>query len=62
VPSGATGNSTFRFVASENNYKFNWDTTTTTTAPILTGKGCYTVLIYLNDQAAPRLTTPVQLK
>jgi VCBS repeat-containing protein len=64
LPSGATGNSSFRFVESSRSYKFNWDTTTTTTPPVLTGKGCYTVLIYLKDRGLsnPRRTTPVQLK
>jgi hypothetical protein len=31
----------------------------------VTGKGCYTVLIYLNDRpdlTTPRITAPVQLK
>jgi len=60
---GAAGGSNFRLVTG--GYQFNWDTTTTSTAPIVTGKGCYTVLIYLNDRpdlTNPRLTTPVQLK
>jgi hypothetical protein len=51
--------------AASGGYQFNWDTTTTTTAPTLTGKGCYTVLLYLDDRrdlSAPRLTSPVQLK
>jgi len=30
--------------------------------PLLTGAGCYTVLIYLDDQSAPRMTTAVQLR
>ena len=60
VPIGATGNSNFRVVSG--GYQFNWDTTTTMTQPVVTGKGCYTVLIYLADQSAPKLTTPVQLK
>ena len=60
---GAAGGSDFRLVSG--GYRFNWDTTTTSTAPIVTGKGCYTVLIYLNDRpdlTNPRITTPVQLK
>jgi hypothetical protein len=60
---GATGGSNFRLVSG--GYQFNWDTTTTSTVPIITGKGCYTVLIYLDerpDLTSPRLTTPVQLK
>jgi len=63
LPNGATGGSTFRIVLG--GYQFNWDTTTTTTAPTLMGKGCYTVLLYLSDRpdmSGPRLTTPVQLK
>jgi len=60
LPSGATGGSTFRLVS--DGYKFNWDTTTTTTQPVVTGKGCYTVLIYLNDGSAAKTTTAVQLK
>src|SRR6185369_12111748 len=59
LPVGATGNSSFRLVSG--GYQFNWDTTTTTTQPVVTGKGCYTLLIYLSDQSAPKLTTPVQL-
>ena len=62
LPSGATGNSSFRFVENSSSYKFNWDTSTTTTLPVLTSKGCYTVLMYLNDQSAARLTTAVQLR
>jgi hypothetical protein len=60
---GATGGSNFRLVTG--GYQFNWDTTTTSTLPIITGKGCYTVLIYLNDRpdlTNPRVTTAVQLK
>ena len=60
LPSGATGGSSLRIVSGE--FKFNWDTTTASTQPIVTGKGCYTVLIYLNDQSAPKKTTAVQLK
>ena len=60
LPDGATGNSSFRLVSQ--GYQFNWDTTTTTTLPVITGKGCYTVLIYLNDQSAAKTTTSVQLK
>ena len=60
---GAAGGSNFRLVTG--GYQFNWDTTTTSTLPTITGKGCYTVLIYLNDRpdlTNPRITTPVQLK
>jgi VCBS repeat-containing protein len=53
---GATGGSSFRLVSG--GYQFNWDTTTA----VPTGKGCYTILLTLNDQSAPRKTTPVQLK
>ena len=60
LPIGATGNSSFRLVSG--GYQFNWDTTTTMTQPVVTGKGCYTLLIYLADPTSPKLTTPVQLK
>jgi hypothetical protein len=51
---GATGNSSFRYVPP---FQFNWDTTTA----LSTGKGCYTVLITLSDQST-RKTNPVQLR
>jgi hypothetical protein len=54
-PIGATGNSSFRLVSP--GYQFNWDTGTAAA----TGKGCYTVLIYLNDQSTPKMTNAVQL-
>lgn len=57
---GATGGSNFRLVSG--GYQFNWDTTTASTAPIVTGKGCYTVLITLNDGSSPKKTNAVQLK
>jgi hypothetical protein len=60
---GATGGSNLRLVSG--GYQFNWDTSTTTTAPIVTGKGCYTVLFYLDerpDLTHPRLSTAIQLK
>jgi hypothetical protein len=63
LPNGATGSSSFRLVLS--GYQFNWDTTTTSTAPTITGKGCYTALLYLNDRpdlTNPRMTSAVQLK
>jgi hypothetical protein len=61
LPDGSTGKSTLRFISP--NFQFNWDTTSTSTSPIITGKGCYTVLIYLDDEPSkPRVTTPVQLK
>ncbi|HMJ87845.1 MAG TPA: hypothetical protein VK504_31935, partial [Vicinamibacterales bacterium] len=56
---GATGNSSFRYVPP---FQFNWDTSTASTAPIVTGKGCYTVLITLSDQSAARTTNGLQLK
>ena len=43
IPIGATGNSSLRAVSG--GFQFNWDTTTTTTNPIKTPKGCYTVLL-----------------
>jgi hypothetical protein len=61
LPDGSTGKSTLRFVSP--NFQFNWDTTSAGTNPTITGKGCYNVLIYLNDRPSePRMTTPVQLK
>ena len=57
---GATGGSNFRTVSG--GYQFNWDTTTASTAPIITGKGCYTVLITLNDGSNAKMTNAVQLK
>jgi hypothetical protein len=53
---GATGGSSFRLSAG--GYKFNWDSTTA----VPTGKGCYTLVITLNDGSAPKLTKAVQLK
>jgi hypothetical protein len=53
-PSGATGNSSFRYVPP---FQFNWDTTTASA----TGAGCYTVLISLSDQSV-RMTNGVQLR
>lgn len=64
APDGSTGNSSLRLTSTQT-FQFNWDTTTTQTSPTVTGRGCYTVLIYLDDRpdlANPRLTTPVQLK
>jgi hypothetical protein len=55
LPSGATGGSNLRLVSQ--GYQFNWDTTTAKT----TGTGCYTVLIYLDDQSNPKMTGAVQL-
>jgi hypothetical protein len=56
---GATGGSNFRYVPP---FQFNWDTTTASTAPTITGKGCYTVLITLSDGSKAKMTNPVQLK
>jgi hypothetical protein len=55
LPEGATGGSSFRLVSQ--GYQFNWDTTTAKA----TGKGCYTVLIYLDDQSNARMTSAVEL-
>jgi hypothetical protein len=44
---GATGGSNFRFV--NPNFQFNWATSTATA----TGKGCYTVVFQLKDDAGP---------
>ena len=57
---GATGGSNLRLVSGS--YQFNWDTTTASTAPIITGKGCYTVLITLSDGSVAKKTAAVQLK
>jgi hypothetical protein len=51
---GAKGNSRFRYASG---YQFNWDTTTVRG----TGAGCYTLLIYLSDGSAPKLTNVVQI-
>ncbi len=59
-PDGATGSSSFRLVS--DGYQFNWDTTTAKTPPVVTGKGCYTVLLFLDDQSPAKMTTSVQLK
>ena len=63
---GATGGSNFRYLPP---FRFNWDTTTASTAPVITGKGCYTVLITLGGVTGgvpwsmqPKLTNAVQLK
>ncbi len=61
-PNFSTGKSSLRFITTTQSFQFNWDTTSASTEPLLTGKGCYTVLIYLDDQSAARRTTPVQLK
>jgi hypothetical protein len=51
--SGATGNSSFRYVPP---FQFNWDTSTAKT----TGPGCYTVKITLNDGTV-HITNAVKL-
>jgi hypothetical protein len=53
---GATGGSNFRLVSG--GYQFNWDSTTAKT----TGKGCYTLLLTLNDGSVAKMTSAVQLK
>jgi hypothetical protein len=53
-PIGATGNSNFRYASG---FTFNWDTTTAGS----TGKGCYTVILSLDD-GSKRMTNAVQLK
>ena len=52
-PEGATGSSDFRFLTNSESFRLNWDTTDGTS-----GKGCYTVLIWLDDDPAlnPRMT------
>ena len=46
--SGATGGSTFRYASDQ--FIFNWDTTSA-------AKGCYTLVLELDDGSAPRATT-----
>jgi hypothetical protein len=53
---GATGGSDLRLVSG--GYQFNWNSSTANT----TGKGCYTLLMSLNDGSAPKVVGPVQLK
>jgi hypothetical protein len=47
---GATGGSTFRF--GTNQYIFNWDTST----GVPTGRGCYSLVVQLDDGSAPKVT------
>jgi len=54
--SGATGGSTFRYDVSNNQFIFNWDTST----GVVTGAGCFTILLQLDDGAVK--ATKVQLK
>jgi hypothetical protein len=61
-PDFSTGRSSLRFVEGSRSLQFNWDTSSAATAPTVTGSGCYVVLVYLNDGAAPRRTTPLLLR
>jgi hypothetical protein len=47
-PNQATGSSSLRDVTINGVLysEFNWDTTSASTAPIITGAGCYTVVLY----------------
>lgn len=54
---GATGGSTFRYDFTNNQFIFNWATST----GVSTGTGCYTLLLQLNDNS-PLKTTAIQLK
>src|SRR5207253_4284910 len=47
--SGATGGSTFRYDANNNQFLFNWSTKQVTTGP-----GCYEIVLQLNDGSAPK--------
>jgi hypothetical protein len=47
---GATGGSTFRYDTSNNQFIFNWDTSS------VPGPGCYTVVLQLADGSAPKAT------
>ncbi len=49
--SGATGGSTFRYDANNNQFLFNWSTKAVTT-----GAGCYEIILQLNDGSAPKAT------
>jgi len=53
---GATGNSSFRYDATNNQFRFNWDTSYGGITP-----GCYTVILTLNDGSQPKATS-VQLQ
>ncbi len=46
---GATGNSSFRFISSTKSFQFNWDTS----KALATGPGCYTIVWQLKDNAGP---------
>ena len=49
--SGATGGSTFRYDTNNNQFLFNWSTKS-----LVTGPGCYEVVLQLNDGSAPKAT------
>jgi hypothetical protein len=55
--SGATGNSTFRYSTTNNQFIFNWDTSSTAGL----GSGCYTLMLQLSDGSAAEATI-VQLQ
>jgi hypothetical protein len=50
--SGATGNSTFRYSTTNNQFIFNWDTSSTAGL----GSGCYTLMLQLSDGSAAKAT------
>ena len=52
---GYTGNSSFRYDTTNNQFIFNWDTT------VSDGAGCYTLTLQLDDGSAPKATS-LQLK
>ncbi len=56
---GVTGNSTFRYDTNNQQFVFNWDTTSVSTAPF--GAGCYTLVLQLAD-GSPAKQTLLQLK
>jgi hypothetical protein len=51
--SGVTGNSTFRYDTTNNQFVFNWDTTSVSS----TGAGCYTLVMVLNDGSAAKMAS-----
>lgn len=59
APNFSTGKSSLRFVSG--GFQFNWDTTSAATQPTVTGKGCYVVMVYLNDGSSAK-TTPLYLQ
>jgi len=68
-PNQATGSSSLRDVTINGVLysEFNWDTTSASTAPIITGGGCYTVVLTLKlpdgtNESVPRVIGPIQLK